>query len=139
MSDPLASPPVLYTEPVRSWKLHFDGRTWTTNEERRLSPFDRAARVREWREAFFVLAKAQRIPALAAAEVTAQPFQRLGRIGDIGSVWPTIKAAIDGALVDSHVLPDDDPSHLIEVRLRPAMRGTTGLELTITESQRKEG
>lgn len=116
----------------RHWVIGHTAPTLTTNAERRLHHFRRAEIVREWRYAFMVLAKAAHVPPLERASVTAQPFQERGRIGDIGSVWPTIKAAIDG-ICDAGVLPDDDPSHLVEIRLRPALRGPAGLTLTITE------
>jgi hypothetical protein len=57
-------------EAGRSWVLVFTGsRPLTVNGERKLHPMQRAAVVREWRDAFRVLALEQRVPRLDAVRV----------------------------------------------------------------------
>jgi crossover junction endodeoxyribonuclease RusA len=93
---------------VREFYLEYQSRPFTTNAiYGRLNRHDRAALVKEWREAFCLLAREQKIPELGAIRVFAWPVLRDRRIQDVGACSPAVKSAIDG-LVDAGVIPDDD-------------------------------
>jgi crossover junction endodeoxyribonuclease RusA len=96
------------------YRVTYESRPWTTNAERKLNRYRRAELVREWREAFAWLAKAQRIPLLPSANIHAQPEQKGGVLQDTGACHPAVKAAIDG-LVDAGVLIDDAPQYLLSI------------------------
>ena len=75
----------------------------------------RAAKVKDTREAFGWMAKAHQIPPLGAIAVHATPL------------------AIDG-LVDAGVLPDDDPTFVRSLTFHPTEIGELdGLRLEIEE------
>lgn len=119
----------------RSWTLTFTGsRPWTVNGERKLSHFERAALVSEWRKAFAWLARERRIPALAAVRVRAHPLVANRRsLQDVGGCLPAVKAAVDG-LVDAGVLADDGPAFLRElVFTGPVLGEVDGLVLVVEE------
>jgi hypothetical protein len=85
------------------------GDMWTLNKERTLHHFSRAKRVKEWREAAAVVARARRIPKMKAVEVRFTPHRRNRQgMADTGGHFPVAKAIIDG-LVDAGVLTGDGP------------------------------
>lgn len=92
---------------ARSWELRYEARPWSLNQERSWHYHKRAKLVKEWRDAFCVLAENAGIPHLDGIRVTATPFLR-GRQQDIGNCFPAAKAAVDG-LVDAGVITDDTP------------------------------
>ncbi len=78
--------------PGRSWRVRFDARPWTTNGERKRSRHERAELVRVWRQAFAVLARAQRIPRLDRVELVVTPFLRSRRgLQDVAGCHPAAK------------------------------------------------
>lgn len=118
----------------RRWRLEHRARPWTTNAERRMHHHERAALVAEWRQAFAVLARAERIPRLERVVVVGMQVLASRRSRpDVGACLPAVKAAVDG-LVDAGVLVDDDPDHVVELRFTaPAVGGRDALVLLVEE------
>ena len=89
------------------WPPPSHPRPWSLNVERRTNRFQRAPLVKEWRDAYRLLALESRIPPLAWVHVEARPQYRTARsLPDTAACVGSVKAAIDG-LVDAGVLPDD--------------------------------
>lgn len=85
------------------------GEMWTLNKERSLHHYARAKKVKEWREASCVAAKARKIPKMKAIEVRFTPHRENKRgLADTGGHFPVVKAIIDG-LVDAGILIGDGP------------------------------
>lgn len=103
-------------EPAPGWELIHHRRPWTTNAERTWNPYARSRTVREWREAFCVLALEAKLPRplTAPVVVTCMPVLRDHRRQDVGACYPAVKAAIDG-LVDAGVLVEDNPDHVASI------------------------
>jgi hypothetical protein len=114
--------------------LRHEARPWTTNAERRLSPFERARHVREWRRAFATLAREAGIPPLERVRVMVIPHTATARnLADTGGHYPAAKAALDG-LVDAGILPDDSGRHVPEIVLcAPRITGADALELVLVD------
>jgi len=112
--------------------LEYGTRPWTTNAERRMTRWERAAHTKEWRGAFYWLAKAKRIPLLTAVTIEAVPLQARGPLQDTAACNPAVKAAIDG-LVDAGVVPDDNGRHVRSITFHPAEKDHDALLLIITE------
>ena len=119
---------------LRTYRLVHKARPWTANGERRLHPMARAALVREWRTAFWILAKETHVPPMDRIAITAMPVQRnQASRPDVGACYGAVKAAIDG-LVDAGVVPNDTPDHVIEIRFTaPAIGSADQLVLVIQE------
>lgn len=90
----------------------------------------RAKRVKEWRGAFYWLAKNAGIPQLEWMKVIAEPWQRGGVLQDVAACNPAVKAAIDG-LVDAGVIPDDKPEFLHSVEFLQPRKGKDALVLYV--------
>lgn len=123
----------LYTDGVYSLELH-GNRPLTLNKERTLHRMERAAIVKDYRESFGWMAKAQQVPPMAAIKVFATPLAKNRRSKqDVGACFPAVKAAIDG-LVDANVLPDDTDDFVRALTFFPVeVGGVDGLRLTIEE------
>ena len=95
---------------------------------------ERAAKVRDMRDSFGWLAKAEQVPALPAIKVYATPRAKDRRWKqDVGACFPAVKAAVDG-LVDAGVLPDDNPQFVRALTVFPAEIGDVdGLRIVIEE------
>ena len=90
--------------------------------------------VRQWREAFLVLAKQQRIPRLDRVTIAVTPHlgNRRG-LQDVAGCHPAAKAAIDG-LVDAGVLSGDGPDVVTQLCFAaPVIGQGDALELRIEE------
>ena len=97
------------------WTLEDKERPWTANAERSWHYHKRAKVVREARERWAWLAKAERIPALKKISIEAVPLRTSRKsLPDVAACYPAVKAAIDG-LVDAGVVPDDDPAHVCKI------------------------
>lgn len=111
--------------------LRYNVRPWTVNHERTLHHQQRAKLVKEWREAFFWLAKEQKIPRLAEVRFVVTPYLKDRRMQDVGACLPAAKAAIDG-LVDAGVLEDDNPKFVKFLGFNcPVVGQGNGLELLV--------
>ena len=119
---------------LTAWTLEDTERPWTANAERRWHHQKRAAVVREARERWAWLARAERIPPLRRISVEATPLRVDRRsMPDVAACYPAVKAAIDG-LVDAGVIPDDGPTNVIKVTFRaPQVAQRDGLRLLIVE------
>lgn len=120
----------------RRWSLVYEAWPISANAHRRLAPHDRARVDREWRDAFAMLARAQRIPRLELVAVDAWPIWPNRRsLPDPGNAYPVVKAALDG-IVDAGVIPDDTGAHVDRITLhRPDVEAghRHALRVTITE------
>lgn len=88
--------------------------------------------MKEWREAFYILAIEARIPHLSDVSIKILPYSKDKRWrSDCAACAPTAKACIDG-LVDANVMTDDNPDHLKMVSFyAPIVNGEDALELII--------
>lgn len=94
---------------MREYHLTYHARPMSLNTERAGNRFQRAPLVKEWRDAYRLLALEERIPPLEWVHVEARPQYRTARsLPDTAACVGSVKAAIDG-LVDAGVLPDDGP------------------------------
>lgn len=110
------------------------GEMWTSNKERTLHHFTRAKKVKEWRNASCVAAKARRIPRMKAVEIRFIPH-RLDKRGmaDTGGHFPVAKAIIDG-LVDAGILTGDGPDTVRRLIFEaPVVSGESKARIEITE------
>lgn len=98
-----------------------------------MNKYKRAALVKEWREAFEILAREAKIPALEDVSIVITPYAKDKRWrADTSSCHPTAKASIDG-LVDAGVMEDDNPDYLKFVGFNaPIINGEDALEMVIT-------
>lgn len=117
-----------------SWTLFYGKRPWTTNAERRWNRYQRAEEVKEWREAFQLLAIQAKIPALPKIAIVATPVMPDRKFQDTAACNPAVKAAIDG-ITDSGVIPDDTPEYLSYIKFLPCEydKGKPGLRIEIIE------
>ncbi|GII84564.1 hypothetical protein Ssi03_25540 [Sphaerisporangium siamense] len=118
------------------------GRTWTVvlpaglgllNANDRLHHHVKARLTAALRLAGRQAALAAEVPAIERAHIIGRYCPPDRRRRDVGNLYPSFKAAIDG-LVDAGVLPDDDDEHLIgpDMRLGPVV-ACGRLELVVTE------
>lgn len=109
---------------------HFD-RPWTVNGERKLSRYERAALVKEWREAFAWLGLGQPHRDVGPVSVHVVPTSRNRRSRqDVAGCLPAAKAAIDG-LVDAGVIRDDTPDTVQAVTFYPQSLSDDGPSLRV--------
>ena len=116
------------------WTLEDTERPWTANAERRWHHMKRAQVVRDTRERWAWIAKAEGIPPLRRIRVEATPLQKNARsMPDVAACYPAVKAAIDG-LVDAGVIEDDTPFHVNKIVFQaPQIAKREGLRLRICE------
>lgn len=76
-----------------------------------------SGKIRDWRNAALVSARAAKLPKLERAHIIATfRFQDAGR-RDVHNWYPTAKALVDG-LIEYGLLPDDSTAYLIGPDLR---------------------
>lgn len=111
-------------------KFAYPVRPWTLNGERKMTPYGRAAKVKEWKDAWTILGHAS--PRLAWCDVEVHVYLRDMRDQDTVGAVSAYKAAQDG-LVAAGVLPADDSDHVRSVRFYPPHKKTyDALELVLT-------
>lgn len=123
---------------ARRWILCHWGEVLTVNKERTEHWSSRAEAVRNWREAFYWLARdiAKDGP-IKPCHIDVVPVRPNRRIQDVGACLPSAKAAIDGC-VDAGVWPDDSPEHIYSITFWPQqIDRSPGLRLIITETSRR--
>jgi crossover junction endodeoxyribonuclease RusA len=122
------------TQTLTCWVLEDTERPWTANAERRWNHYKRAEVVRDTRERWGWLARAEGIPRLQRISVEATPLRVNARsMPDVAACYPAVKAAIDG-LVDAGVVPDDGPFNVMRITFRaPEIANRDGLRLRICE------
>lgn len=122
----------------RRWVFRHYGKTWTVNEDRNLHPYQRAARIKEWRGTWQILGLSEpTCHGLDRVRVFATPLlpAKGGAMNqDVGACFPAAKAAIDG-LVDAGMCENDGPKHVISLAFNVQRRGGRfpGLELVVVE------
>lgn len=105
-------------------------RVFTTNEERKRSPYWRAQRVKELRERSCELVQDESWPALTTASFEITPHLKVVR-QDTGGCFPVVKAVIDG-VVDAGVLEDDGPKIVRQLTFNAGVKAEVeGIEITI--------
>lgn len=127
-----------------------DTRTWTVtitapvrwlNSNDRIDRRRQAPDIKQWRQAAAAYCRAAKVPRLGKVAVTAEVrFPTDRPRGDAPNVYPSIKAAIDGALVDAGVVADDNDSYVASLLIKPGepipakpFQPAGVLVLTITE------
>lgn len=117
------------------WCLWHEARSWTVNQERAQKHWkQRSGPTKEWRDAFYTLAKQERIPHLDRARIIVVQHRADRRRIDLGACFPAVKAAIDG-ITDAGVLDDDDSEHMIELTFAcPVIDGRTGIALWVIDA-----
>ena len=117
-----------------TWELRHDARPWTANSARSASHWSKnAARTKEWRTAFMLLAREAGVPPLGACTIVVTPYLR-NRSGqqDVGACAPAAKAAIDG-IRDAGVWPDDTADYVTQLVFNAPVYGQgDALVVTIT-------
>ncbi|MEU3162930.1 hypothetical protein [Streptosporangium sp. NPDC006930] len=110
------------TTTPRSWALHLTPGTKLLNANNRLHHAPRARITAALRAAGKQAAEDAQVPALGRAHVFGLYSPPDRRRRDVGNLYPSFKAIIDGC-VDAGVLPDDDDTHLIgpDMRLGPVI------------------
>lgn len=110
---------------------------WLSSNDRHAHWRIRAARTRAIRTKTKLIAlnllAAGTLTKLDRARIIAYISMPTNRRSDPGNAAPTVKAMIDG-LVDAHILPDDDRTHVIGPDYREAAKtGVAGLyRITLT-------
>lgn len=119
---------------IKPYVLEVWGEMWTLNKERTLHHHARAKKVKEWRQAACMAAKARRIPKMKAIEVRFTPHREDRRgLADVGGHFPVVKAMIDG-LVDAGILTGDGPDTVRRLIFEaPVVSGESKATIEITE------
>lgn len=120
----------------RHWTLVAEGaRPLTVNAVAKMHRFAWAAHTAQVRQEWGWLARAEKLPRLAAVTIDATPLHLDYRSPqDCAAMAPHVKACVDG-LVDAGVIPNDSPDFVWAITFhRPRVCGTNGLELTIYEA-----
>ena len=121
---------------TRRWTLRYEARPWTMNTSRGRTAHwaQEAARTRDWRTAFGLLAFAEGVPPLERVHITVHHECRTARLADCGAIAPAAKAAVDG-LRDAGIIPDDDPRHVLSLTFTaPRKTGVDALTIEIEEA-----
>jgi hypothetical protein len=107
---------------LRQFELVHEARPKPMNEYRTLHFRVRADYDKEWRQAFWALAKRARVPAMPAGIIVSvvQTCRRGTPLPDPLAEAPTVKAAIDG-IVDAGVIPDDTGEYVRSIAFVPAV------------------
>lgn len=91
---------------------------WLSANDRR-DPRRAASDIKSWREAGCVYARQAHLPrGLTAVHVIARCHRTIKRRSDVGNLYPTAKAVVDG-LVDAGLVADDDNRHVLGPDMRP--------------------
>lgn len=109
-------------------------RPFTTNAERKLTKYQRAAMVRVQRGNWAVLAMSHKVPMLDLIAVVCLPLHKDKRAPqDPGACAPELKAAVDG-LRDAGVIPEDTSRHVGAITyLPPLICGEDGMTLRVID------
>ena len=124
---------------MSTWTLRWEDQVPLVNAERSAHWSKRAKLTSSWRQAFWGLAREQRIQKLPAVRLTVRhEVKRKGRVPDPVACLPAYKAAVDG-LVDAKVIPDDDSRYVRSVTFEaPEVTGVDALELVVEASEAQE-
>lgn len=121
---------LLDPRPAAPWySIVRDVKPFSLNDELRWHKMKRHEVVKEWRGAFFWLAKQAQIPRLTRIEVEVIPR---GVGFDIDGIAGCAKSALDG-IVDAGVVPGDDQRYVVGMTYRPSQPGSPALELRVRQ------
>jgi hypothetical protein len=100
------------TEP-RTWRIEMPVGAELLSANHRFHWRQKARITKQLRTDAFWLAKAAKVPPLKRVHVTCiyQPPESRG-VRDVANLAPSAKAAVDGALVDAGVIPDDSDTYM---------------------------
>lgn len=101
----------------RTWTVELPAGLPMLNANRRVHWRVRHERTKAIREAAYLIAQGQ-VPPLARAHVVGEYRPPDRRRRDVSNLFPSFKAAIDGALVDTGALPDDSDEYLVGPDMR---------------------
>lgn len=104
----------------RVWEVPLPSGLELINSNQRLHHHQRARLTRGIREEALIASLAARVPVLGEVFVIGYVHPRSRRKFDPANLYPSFKAAVDGALVDAGVVPDDDAVHLSGPHMLPA-------------------
>lgn len=105
---------------AREWTVRIKAPVPWLNVNQRRDRRAQAGDVKQWRRAGFTFSRAAMVPRIELADVTAVvrfPDDHVRR--DAPNVYPSIKAAVDGALVDAGVVADDSDSYVTALHIVP--------------------
>lgn len=104
------------SEPTNEFDIHIQNKK-VLNSNDRLSPFVKASHTKHIRTLAFATAQNAGFVPMYIAHCTVYISFQDERRRDVGNLYPTIKAAIDG-FVDAGIITDDDHTHLIGPDMR---------------------
>lgn len=105
---------------AREWTVRIKAPVPWLNVNQRRDRRAQAGDVKQWRRAGFTFSRAAMVPRIELADVIATvrfPDDHVRR--DAPNVYPSIKAAVDGALVDAGVVADDSDSYVTALHIVP--------------------
>lgn len=107
---------------------------WINSNDRHSHWAVRHRRTKAWRQAACWIARRAKVPRYEAVHVTALIHKKTRRRFDPANTYPTVKAVVDGALVDAGVIDDDSTEYLIGPDMRAGVTSATdpGITLIIT-------
>lgn len=115
------------------WELVYPAPPWLMNQDNLMHHLARHRRRTEWKEAFWALAKAAKMPTgLDHVMIRITHRYTSKRPPDCDACAPAAKAAIDG-LVLAKVVADDSPTYVGPITYEiPVRSGHDALELVVT-------
>ncbi|MBB6172253.1 crossover junction endodeoxyribonuclease RusA [Nocardiopsis mwathae] len=119
------------------WEIELPAGLPLLNSNQRLHHHPRARATRRLRHEAMIASLAARVPYLGEAFVLGYVHPAANRRFDSANFYPSFKAAVDGALVDAGVVPDDDHLHVSGPHMYPAHKIPGGqLRLIVMASRR---
>jgi len=104
------------------------------NSNQRLHWAAKGKLVKSWRDAGLVHARRVRLPkGLERVHIRAEIHKTSTRKYDASNYQPTIKALVDGIVVDYGLCADDDNAHVEGPDIRPGEPGRAAVTITISE------
>lgn len=121
---------------AREWRVVVTGpgaghTAWITANKRQHWAH-KARLVRAWRENAQWATRRARLPQLERARIVAHLHFPDARKRDANNYADTLKAIVDGVVVDAGLLPDDDSAHLIGPDLREGLPVGRGRPAKVT-------
>ena len=122
------------TPSARTWMVELPAGMKLLNANRRIHYMRRAELTRTIRTAAWAAVRNACVPNLWRVHVIVEYRPPDRRRRDVHNLFPSAKAAVDGGLVDTGVLPDDSDRHLVgpDMRVGEVEKGGR-LVLHITE------
>jgi len=106
---------------VRTWSLSLPYRRPPLNLNQRLHHMAEYRIKTQLKQDIILLARAHKIPRLAAVTAELVWFKGDNRVADSDNISPTLKPCLDG-LVSAGVLPDDNSDHVLRTSTKVLLR-----------------